>query len=63
MITQTYKLKKGKQLSTKIYTLKVAKEKVKEYASKGIEITYVPYKVVKIYDISETGEIGFFSAD
>jgi hypothetical protein len=63
MTVQSYKLKKGKQLSKTLYTLKGAKEKVKEYASKKIEITFVADKVVKVYDMDESGEIRFFSAE
>jgi hypothetical protein len=63
MTVQSYKLKKGKQLSKTLYTLKGAKDKVKEYATKKVEITFVAYKVVKVHDINESGEISFFSTD
>jgi hypothetical protein len=60
-LTTIYKIKKGNSLSSKIFTLKSAREKVKALKKLGIESEVVMYKQnVQVIDIEPSGEIRFF---
>lgn len=57
-----YKIKMGNKLSKKNFTLAGAREIKKAMKMKGKEVEIFKYKEnVKVFDISDVGEIRFYS--